>query len=35
MRALDDEVGDERYAKMGKYFPQEREAIIRDAIQRM
>jgi hypothetical protein len=34
VKALEDEVEDERYEKMGEYFKDERDAIIREAAQR-
>ena len=34
LKALDQEVDDERYIKMGKYFRHERDLIIRDIASR-
>ena len=34
VRAIDEEVEDERYEKMGLYFKEERDAIIREVAQR-
>lgn len=34
IKALDQEVDDERYEKMGQYYKEERDAIIREIAQR-
>ena len=34
VKALEDEIEDERYEKMGEFFREERDAILREAAQR-
>ena len=34
VKALDEEVSDERFVNMGKYYLEERDAVMRDTVQR-